>query len=154
MISTKICIECNQSFFDEEIEQEQTLCPVCLLPIFKKEKLQKKIWEYCEDNPIYFYWDYRDELNRDQILTIIKKGIDGINDVENDIYESNLDYIFRLENEFKRENIFDNFKDEISEYLIEFNLYTQEELDDNNDIIKDFILDDLDIYPIVNINII
>jgi hypothetical protein len=49
---------------------------------------------------IEFYWDYRDELSKDQINKIIEGKI---NDVEDEIYESNLDYIHDRERELIKE---------------------------------------------------
>jgi len=75
------------------------------------EPLLKQMAEYMEKHPSKIYWDYRDELSKEQIETIITKE-DGINDVENAIWEMNDDYIWYIERQTISECI-DNFKDEI-----------------------------------------
>lgn len=44
------------------------------------------------------YWDYRDELSEQQIMEILNSE-DGLNEVENGIYEQNEFYILETENE-------------------------------------------------------
>lgn len=59
-------------------------------------ELRKKCIKYLEDNPLEMYYDYRDELSVEQA----QKIIDGnILDVENEIYDYNLDNIFEMEDQ-------------------------------------------------------
>lgn len=67
-----------------------------------------------KEHKIVMYWDYRDELSEEQIMKILLEE-DGLNDVENDIYENNIDYVLNLQQEYlkdypeeEREAIIDN----------------------------------------------
>lgn len=62
-----------------------------------QEQIQKiKISEIAENleksGDLEMYWDYRDSLSEEQVLKIIKEE-EGLYEVENEIYENNLDYI-------------------------------------------------------------
>ena len=66
------------------------------------EDLEKEIIAYIEKNQPEVYWDYNDELSKEQIEQIFKTK-DGLNDVENEIWDRNIDYIFQLEDEAIKE---------------------------------------------------
>jgi len=109
-------------------------------------KLSKKIRKYCENNHIGFYWDYRDELNNDQVQTIIEKGKDGYYEVSDEICELNLDCISELEKNFSNET-FEYFQDEIFNSLLakgEFKGYSDklDYFEDNTENYKDEFFDE------------
>lgn len=80
------------------------------------EELNSKIVEYLKKHtPIKIDWDYRDELSKEQIETIIGKD-DGIFEIEQDIWEMNLDYAAELEDQLI-DNMIDWFKDELMDEL-------------------------------------
>lgn len=62
------------------------------------EGLKDEIKDYIEKNQPEFYWDYRDEIDKDSLAKIFD-GEDGLNDLENELWENNIDYICDLENE-------------------------------------------------------
>jgi len=62
-----------------------------------KKELEKQIKKYCEDNPIKIYWDYRDKLGVGEVKMIMKE--DGLLDLEETLFDYNLDYICQLEND-------------------------------------------------------
>jgi hypothetical protein len=67
--------------------------------------------------PAEFYWDYRDELNEEQVSKILS-GPEGINDVADDIFENNYDNVYDLEiNQIV--DALEWFKDEIEAELDE-----------------------------------
>ena len=61
-----------------------------------------------------FYWDYNDKLTDEQIIKIIIEE-EGLDEVENEIYDNNMDYIF------------ENVEESIKEYSEENNLNLTEE---------------------------
>ena len=65
------------------------------------------------------YWDYNDTLSEEQIAKIIKEE-DGLNDIENEIWESNIDYI--------RESVTEAIKQYCKEHDIELNEEETDEL--------------------------
>jgi len=71
------------------------------------EGLRAEIISHIEKNQPEVYWDYNDELSKEHIEQIFK-ATDGLSDVENDLYDRNIDYIFGLED------------GAIKEYLSEF----------------------------------
>lgn len=63
----------------------------------------KQIIEENKNNmKISFYWDMGDSLSDEQIMKVLKEE-DGLCDVENDIWENNLDYIGEMEHEKLKE---------------------------------------------------
>ena len=83
-----------------------------------KHNISKIADELEANRDLQTYWDYRDELSEEQVLKIITEE-DGLNDVENEIYENNIDYIS------------DNVRDNIKEYLKDNNIeLDEEELDE------------------------
>ena len=80
-----------------------------------------EIIKYIESNQPEIYWDYRDNLSKDQIIKILSSE-DGIYDLENELFEMNLDYIKDLEHEFMHNvydefNIEDNYNDFFDKYI-------------------------------------
>ena len=59
------------------------------------QTLKAKIIEYIEKHQPEVYWDYRESLSKSQIAKIISEK-DGLLEVENEIDEYNLDYMFEL----------------------------------------------------------
>lgn len=99
--------------------------------------LEAKIIKEIQDNQPTIYWDYNDSLSEDQINTILTKK-DGIIDVENEIWEMNIDYICDLERETIK-NALCQFENELRDKL-----YTDyEEYTDVVDIAYDDFMDDL-----------
>ena len=90
------------------------------------KKLETNIIAFCESNPITIDFDYRDELEKDQIVSILESE-DGLNDLENDIYENSIDYIFETEDYFINETVFEEFEDEL---IKEFSKEHPEESED------------------------
>jgi len=72
----------------------------------QKINITKIAEEIEKEKSLEIYWDYRDRLSDEQIIKIIKED-DGLNEIENELYDFNLDYIC----------------DEIRGYIIE---YTEE----------------------------
>lgn len=66
----------------------------------KKEDIQK----YIEQNQPEIYWDQRDELSAEQIETIVTDP-DGLQSVEDEIWENNIDYISEMEDSLIKEVI-------------------------------------------------
>lgn len=100
-----------------------------------KDKLSKM-------DPPEFFWDYRDELSEEQINDILTKE-NGVNDIENEIFEHNYDHVYDLE----MEHLIDAlgwFKSEIEKELGE-----DVELKDVAEQLRDEMLD----YLTVDVNI-
>ena len=79
------------------------------------EELNRKIIAYIEVNQPEYYWDYREELSKEQIEKIIKEE-DGLFDVENEIYENNWGNNFELEDGCM-DSVISEFEGEISEEI-------------------------------------
>lgn len=79
------------------------------------KELEAKIIKYLKDNPIKFYWDYRDKLSKEHIRMILEEK-DGLMKVEQEIDHYNLDYIFDLEVE-QIENVIKEFEYELTKEL-------------------------------------
>jgi hypothetical protein len=62
------------------------------------EELRKKCIEYLKKNTQTVYWDYNDKLSLEQIDKIMQSQ-EAYYEVENDLWERNMDYICDLENE-------------------------------------------------------
>ena len=69
-------------------------------------ELWKEIEEYCNDNPLDLFWDYRDGLSEEQVDKLLNGEVWEVYD---DIYEWNTDYIWELEETFVRDNIMPDF---------------------------------------------
>ncbi len=67
---------------------------------------------------LMMYWDYNDKLTDEQVIKIIKEE-DGLNDIENELYDYNFDYISEM------------ITDRIKEYLDENHLILNEEEQDS-----------------------
>lgn len=65
-------------------------------------KMRDELINLNETRPLEFYWDYRDELSKEQIETIIESE-DGIFDVSNELWDLNMDSIFDMEMERLKE---------------------------------------------------
>jgi hypothetical protein len=86
------------------------------------EELKKKCIEYLTKNTQTVYWDYNDKLSLEQVDKLMKSQ-DDYYELENEIYENNIDYICDLEHELLK-NMQDEFPElkefEISELSDEF----------------------------------
>ena len=78
------------------------------------KKVESEIIKYCEDNPVKFYYDYNDQLSKDQILKMLDSK-NGMNDLEDEVWEYNIDYICEMESELIKNMIDDEFKEELKD---------------------------------------
>ena len=67
-----------------------------------EQKLREKCQKYLQENPITIYWDYRDKLSLEQIEKLMRSQEDYY-ELENDLWERNIDYICELENNLLKE---------------------------------------------------
>jgi hypothetical protein len=89
------------------------------------EELRKKCIEYLKNNEQTVYWDYQDKLSLEQVDKLMKSQ-DNYYELENDLWERNIDYICDLEHEVLKnmQNEFSELEDfEISELREEFMEY-------------------------------
>lgn len=114
------------------------------------KKLDKKIIKYIEENPIINDWDYREELSTEQIKKILKSD-DGLFDLENDIEEMNLDYRWDCEKYFIENNLYEEFKEELTKACLKENPEESEEWIEEK--IKDFLNDEYRGHILFDINI-
>ena len=66
------------------------------------EEVKTKCQKYLQDNPISIYYDYRDRLSLEHVEKIMT-SMDDYYELENEVYELNLDYICNLENQLIEE---------------------------------------------------
>ncbi len=78
------------------------------------KELNNKIIDYCEKNPIQIDFDYRDNLSNDQIINILESG-DNLWEVESEIVENSLDYMYETETYFINNDLLETFQEEILE---------------------------------------
>jgi len=86
------------------------------------DEVKKKCIEYLKSNPKTIYWDRNDKLSLEQIDKLMKSQ-DDYYELENDIWEHNIDYICELEDNLLKEigNNFPELEDiEISDLRDEF----------------------------------
>jgi hypothetical protein len=84
----------------------------------KKQELKSleiEILDYIHENQPEIYWDYRDQLSKEQILKILHSS-DGLLVIEEDIWENNIDYIFELENQ-TIEEVHRRFDEKVEPYI-------------------------------------
>ena len=94
------------------------------------KKKENEIIKWMQENPVEFYWDYRDKLSKEDIEKIFKnidKIEEGLSEVECLLYEHNLDYICELEDQV------------LKNMLEEFNLEDNEKSEDIKDYFRDYI---------------
>ena len=103
------------------------------------EGLTAEIVKYIEDNQPSVYWDRNDELSKEQICKIFESE-DGINDVENEIYDYNLEHICELELEMKSD-VLTHFKSRIISELGSNKEDDEDEEPDWEEEFKDFCND-------------
>jgi len=70
-----------------------------------EKDLESRIINYCKKNPIELYYDYRDTLEKDTIIKMLEAD-NGMQYLEEEVWENSIDYICELENEFTN-NVFD-----------------------------------------------
>lgn len=103
------------------------------------DSLKKQISDYCYKHPVRIDWDYRDQLDKETIYKLLEDE-DGILNLENDLFECNLDYISELGNYFVKNSLLPLFEDD----LIHFNI------DDPEQFLRDFIIIDMNIKTLIN----
>jgi hypothetical protein len=88
------------------------------------KKKRKEIQKYLENNPIKINWEYKDCLSKEQIQKIISSE-GGLYDLEDELFEMNLDFLFELEDylcknaieEFELNIEPDEFREEFMDYI-------------------------------------
>ena len=123
------------------------------------QELRNKILGYCEKNPIKIEFDYRDSLSKEQILQCLEPN--GIRNLESELYDYNLDYIFDCENYFIEENLYQEFENDIIEELNQqqndANKFENITKDDIMEFLKDEFLSEIlsyiDIDKLIDINL-
>lgn len=103
------------------------------------KKLNKEIIKYIEAHPVLVEFDYRDELSNKQIAKILEDPENGIGDLENELYEYNIDYLSEQSRYFLEEDVYNYFKDELTEHYEQHNPEESEEWIERE--IKDFLND-------------
>lgn len=58
-----------------------------------------------EKEEVVIYWDYRDSLSEEQIKLIEEKGSEAFFEIENELWDFNLDYIYELQYEKLKEKL-------------------------------------------------
>lgn len=79
-------------------------------------ELQNRLQKYIDDNPVKLDFDYRDELDKDQIIKVIESE-SGLMDLEYEIYENSLDWIFDNEKYFIENNMYEEFETDLNKYF-------------------------------------
>lgn len=92
-------------------------------------KLESEIISYIENNQPEVYWDYRDELSKEQIEKLLESE-EALFDIANELWEYNLDYICQMESQL------------IADIQKEFDL-EDEDIDELEDKFRDYIHVDL-----------
>jgi hypothetical protein len=88
------------------------------------EEVRNEILCYLGKNQPEVYWDYREELSKEQIQTILNEE-DGLNNVENEIWEMNIDHRWELEinlaknaiEEFELDITPEEFREEFMDFM-------------------------------------
>ena len=107
-----------------------------------KKELEKQIKKYCEDNPIKIYWDYRDKLGVGEVKMIMEE--DGLLELEQDLFELNMDYLVELEEDAVNDMIEDleipeELEEEARELFAEYkmlDLNTKQLLENTNVVVR------------------
>jgi hypothetical protein len=79
--------------------------------------LQKEMEHYINAHQPEIYWDYRDEMCAEHIAKIFRDGSDGLLEVENEIVDLNIDHIFELEHDARKE-FYHEFKARVKASLV------------------------------------
>ena len=85
-------------------------------PVFTTRAMWNLIKEL-ERNPYEMYWDYKDELPEESIDLIEQRGLNGLYEVESELYELNWEYINDGQKEIMIENI---PQSSLSDYKLSF----------------------------------
>lgn len=116
-----------------------------------KKSLKKKIGESIETPSVF--WDRDSELSEEQMLLIFKTS-DGLNEVENELYDWNLDYIIDLEYQAVRESCekhWDEFPIKIQkQYDWDFEEFWNENESELRDLFLDYVGVDMDIKTLIS----
>lgn len=104
------------------------------------EKIKEKL---CKMDPPQVYWDYRDQLSEEQAAKILSSP-DGLNDVENEIWERNFDYSYDMEIEHLVDAL-GWFKAELEEELGEEDIDLKELAKELRDEFLDYLSVDINI---------
>lgn len=91
------------------------------MELTKKKRLE--IQRYLESNPIKIEWNFDEKLSEKQILSVLDSD-EGLLDIENDLYEMNIVYIYNLEYELCK-SVIEEFEldiepDELREEFIDY----------------------------------
>jgi len=120
-----------------------------------KHNISKIADEIESEGSLEMYWDYRDRLSEEQVLKIITDE-DGLNDVENELYESNIDYnsevVRDIIDRYCKENNLELNEEEIDELRMEcdgrFDLNIKGLLNNSQANIRVALLSNEDMIPI------
>ena len=95
-------------------------CEIWEIELTHKEKTTIQVEEWLEENQPEMYFDYRDKLSDDNLIKIIEGGIEEYYEVQDELWEDKIDYIWQLESETKKEcakeffgELLEMYKDEI-----------------------------------------
>jgi len=112
------------------------------------EGLKNEIIAEIKKNQPEIYWDYRDEMSKENIDKIFSSE-DGLNDVENEIWDLNIDYVCDLEHE-RCKDLISESEDKINE---ELNSEDSEEWEEEfNDFAREYICVDMDLKGLLRNN--
>ena len=109
------------------------------------KELDSRIIKFIENNPIEMDYGHDNYLSTEQIEQIISSE-DGIFEVENEIYDYNIEHIFHLEDYFISDVLFPEFENDLEEFL-------EKTSEENQDQIKEFLDENYREYIIVDTNI-
>jgi hypothetical protein len=113
------------------------------------KKLHKRIADYCETNPQILDFAYDDKYSKEQIITMLESE-EGLNDVENEIFENCIDWIGENEDYFLKNNVYEEFEDELTKVFLKANPKEDEHWIEAE--IKDFLVDNFRDYTNVYLN--
>jgi hypothetical protein len=68
-------------------------------PIQTKEELLKALQKWADEHPEEIYWDYRDQLSKDQIEKLFEDPEYGEEVIRDETFELNFEYIYELESQ-------------------------------------------------------
>ena len=108
----------------------------------KREELKERVEKYCIDNPIVLYYDFRDKLEVEDIKLLMKE--DGLFELEETLFELNVDYLAELEEDAVNDMIKDleipeELEEEARELFAEYkmlDLNTKQLLENTNVVVR------------------
>jgi hypothetical protein len=96
----------------EKKEKKQMETTINTIPA----ELQNRLQKYIDDNPVKLDFDYRDELDKDQIIKVLENE-EGLTELEDEIYENSLDWISENERYFIENELYEEFEEELNKYF-------------------------------------